>query len=482
MSTTKQTTAQNLGIYINTARIVACFNSNGSNELATKEIKEFDKSIDELKKKGAVKPVADFLKPKKPLATDSEEVKNNYNTALVDYEKKKSEFDELMKTYDKYSSEEYKQGLLTYKLVSKLTKLIVLLEKDKISEPLESRKQQIANLVEQLKGGIKKPIITETTVDGKKKYTITGQEISMKFTDLYDIPTGDQPDIDTLKVLHAKVSFEHAATLKLFSSKNKIAKSCVRFDKSVNFGVAYFVQEVVANLMTLAIKDCAKAKEKLTVSLENFRQDVLGESPYYTLFANLKSTQTLKSFLQRQKDHEQTKSILIAKGIKNNVFKKFEEVERSTKFTFVENGKTKWVGLNVAAGDEDFSTFIGKIFDVAKSQVKSKGTTSLRISSRAKEFVSNLVLQFLQSLTQRFNIYINHKCKIEPNIKSGGEVKKRQEEKSIKFETLVMTLEMLLCSDNDTMKTNNDTVKLLIDKICTFKSKLREINQLKLKK
>jgi hypothetical protein len=166
----------------------------------------------------------------------------------------------------------------------------------------------------------------------------------------------------------------------------------------------------------------------------------------------------------------------------NIVFKKFEEVERSTKFTFVENGKTKWVGLNVAAGDEDFSTFIGKIFDVAKSQVKSKGTTSLRISSRAKEFVSNLVLQFLQSLTQRFNIYINHKCKIEPNIKSGGEVKKRQEEKSIKFETLVMTLEMLLCSDNDTMKTNNDTVKLLIDKICTFKSKLREINQLKLKK
>lgn len=469
------TTAQKLDIYINSSRVNECFNRRGANENENKQIEELNKSLQILKKKGAVKPVFTMIKPKKPLETDNSTVKATYAKAEEEYKEKKAEFDNLMKNYDKFSSEEYKRSNLAYKLSNKLTKLAGLLEK----EELESRKKEIEKIYEQLKGGLKKPIIVESVDEsGKKKYTITGQEITHRFTEvLPEVENVRNVSVEDIKLWVAKLSLAFKDTISIFESKSLLGKSCLRFNKSVEYAIAYFLQEATANLLSYAIRDCAKSS-KSTISVNNFKHAATSESPFYSLFSNLEASKKLKEYLERFDSYEKNKAYTRSSNtskVKVNYFKSFVEVEKSTKNMKEIDGKKYWPGMSVAVGDTNFVTYVGKIFDVVKPLSKVKNYSQLRISVRAKEYVSNLMVQFLKSLVAKFDVYKNHICKIEPVIKSGKkDEKKREEEKTISFETLVMILEVMLPSGNETIKT-------LIDKVCSVKKRLAEVKQSKVK-
>lgn len=438
-------------IYIGVARVKHCLNEHGVNKNQYTSITTVDQSINDLKKKGAEKPVFTGICPKKPTDKDSQDVKELYTKSREQYELVRKEYEVKLRQYESFSSMEYKRASLAHKLTKKLAKLVALKEEVAL-KPSESKSQEITRIQESLKGGLKKPIIGESVVDGKKKRNITGQEITLHFTELCG---GDIPeDVESLKNLLAKVSFEFKNTNDLFTSKDNVKNTCLKIDKSVTHAVTYVVQEAVCDLMTLAIKNC-KLDKKSTVSVENFSEDVLRASDYFTLFSNLNCVGVLRDYLKRKNEYDlemKTKTLKEKKNMKN-----FIEREKSQGFMSETKGEKFWKGLNLCESEDNFVTYVGHIFDTAKSLAK-KGN-NFKISRRAKEYMSNMIIEFLSKLANKFEIYKTHKCKLSPRIKNtNGEVKERKGERTLKLSTAIMIFDILLDRSDDKLIAEASTI------------------------
>lgn len=438
---TQKMTQSPIELCVGTARVAQCLGEYGINKSQSSTINAIELKLLQLKKKGVEKPIFSRVIPKKPAKTETDPVVlDNYKSQHEDYLKAKAEFEVELRKYESFSSVEYKRASLAYKLLRKLKKLVKLLE-DNAKNQTEGRSKQIQKIFESLKGGLKKPIVSEVGEGKAKKRVISGQEITMKFTDIYgDIPS----DIEQLKILLAKVNIEFKDTNELFEQKDQVKGTCLRFDKKVTYGVTYLIQETIADLMGAAMKNC-KSSTKSTINVENFSSNVLKDSPYFVLYSNLPCTKVLDEYMKRKVDSETELGKLSPK--ERSKRKSFLDLEKTGGFMKEIKGRKYWDGLNKIQDENNFVIYVENIFDVVKSKLKNKAPKNCKLSTRAKEFVSNMIVEFIKSLCYRFECYKQHKTKFTdaPNQK---------EQKTINIQTVVMIFDIILCNSklNDLLK------------------------------
>lgn len=447
---TQKTTYEQLGIDISVSRVSMCFNKPEEN----KRLTEILQIIDVLKKKGAIKPVNTLIAPKKPQVSKEEW---RESPIRKEYEEKKKLFDAEVRKYEQFSSVEYVKANLAHKLTKKLTAVINLLEKNK-ETPTPGRTKKIQQIFKELQGGISKPVFGEKIENnGRVVRPIKSRELIMKFTDLGELD--ETPE--TLKQRLTEISLEYSETNKLFDMKEEIMNNVFKISENVKVAITFILQEIIYDILLLAMKDCKKSN-KFTLTVDNFVDKVLINSPYYPLIHGLPCLDELRKYILRKKHHASEKSKHDAETKKNkqpSMIIKFEDYEKNGGHMEVVNGKKVWKGMSHNANDVKFVTYVGRMFDNLKTTNKIK----MKISTKAKDLVSCIMLQFLNVLAQRFDIHRQHRSKI-----LALENKTVKEEKTIKFETAIELFELLLLN-------NSEKVVETLKKASLLRQKLKEL-------
>lgn len=442
---------EQLGIDINVSRVAQCFNKDN------KELNEVLEKLNAIKKRGIEKPVNVLIAPKKPQIS-KEEWKES--PIRKEYEEKKKVFDAEVRKYEQFSSDEYVKANLAHKLTKKLKVVIDLLNKNN-EKPTEARTERIKEIFKELEGGISKPVFGDKIEkNGRTIRPITGREIRMRFDSLGEL--GESPEI--LKQRLSEITMQFSETNKLFDLKEEISNNTLKFSESVKTTISFVLQELVYDVLSLAIKDCKKTG-KVTLSVDNLRNDVVLHSAFSALFYNLPCLKKLQEHIIRKREYEFEKkkhdSEMKSKK-KSSMIKTFEECERSNGFMKEVDGKKVWAGLCHEEKDVNFMTYVGRLFDNLKVDLKQH---KMKISSRAKELVSCLMYQFLTVLSTRFDIHKEHRSKI-----LALEHKTVKSEKTIKFETVIEIFELILVSNNEKVI---DTLK----KASLFRQKLKDLKK-----
>ncbi len=393
----KETTFEKVGIYTNVSRVALCFNQKGANVNVTQKLIENQKKIDNLKKDV------------------------NYNKLN-----------------------------LAYKMLKKVRKALFLLEKD-IKKHDDKTATEFKNVIEKLKNsGLYKPVMKEEKIGEKLRKVFTKEKtLVLKYSDLYPIDHTSEG----LKAIEGNLLREYTEAIKVYEEREELLRSSVKFNTSVKATVTFLLQEAVEDLMKWAVKD-AKKDKKSKIDIHNFKSEVLESSNYSILFYHLPATKVLRSYLDRKAKYDEDKKAFdeIRKTNRKNkisnrsIVKPFDEVERldgHMKLVGKEgrktSGKKHWEGLNLDKAGVNFSTYVIKIFDHVKTKL---GASKMYLSTRAKEYVSNLMWQFLFKLSNMFDIHRLHRSSIINNEKG---VNKLNAEKNIKYETVIEIFEILLC-------------------------------------
>lgn len=461
---------------MNTTRIIKGFDENGTNANLLKGKEENANRLLALKKEGIVKPVKDFVSPKKEgeklgnlsavyalfvkllqieknpeeaakilpslerfktlsygVPKDAEQAKLLLGRLRSEFDEayflKKLDFDNRMRDYENYASPKYRKASTSFKLMRLIERLLALITKNKES-PKDTVQKSIDECFKQLEGGIMKP---PKEKGGEKQFVV-------KFSEFYQIP---KDEVDLNQLLNT-IRLDNRETNEIFENKEKIKHDALKFSPPIHAVVSYTVQEAVHEFLELGMKN-AKSLGKNSVSMENLNSAVLGESTFYPLFFNLPAMKALDEFIERKREYDaeiKNMKAVKTKRSKYTVTRSFYDVEKTDGHMKVnQGGKKVWKGLS-SESLEHASTVI-KVFEKLKVDKKSK----MKLSGKAKEVLNLLVAQFLETLSARFDIHRKHKCKIAPVI--GKTSKIRPEEKSIKFETVVEIFDIVLCPKNE---------------------------------
>lgn len=438
----KKSCFEKLGIYINVARVALCLNQKGANSGINNELIENQKKIDEVKKLTNYASVSLAVKMYKKVSTviGLLEENNRLGAAL---------------------------STLSTEPVGKKGS-----ERERAEKRIRNNSEAITAIFTSLReGGISKPIMVDVVdpegkpvlnKSGKPKKEFSKERALTLFSTLYS-PT---EDLEELKKIEGSLLREFKDHIAVYAERSELMNGAVKFNTSVKASVSYLLQEAVGDILKYALRDAKKNGAK-KVDLYNLRTEVINQSPFAILFFGLPVVGAVEDFLIRKKIYDEDKIAfdnqrILSKRGKKSIVKSFEEVERSEGHFIVTDKKKKiWKGISVpssAHGAEEgvvsFVTYVVKIFDTVRSKV---GGSGVGIATRAREMVSNLMWQFLNKLSQRFDIHRNHKSTLNP-------------EKNISFETAVEVFEIVLCS-------NDKTVTGVIDHARKIKQKLRDLKK-----
>ena len=405
-------------IYIHTSQISASLKSKEISN--SQELKVINDKLMALKKKGMQAP-----------------------TPVADQEDQK--YKEEKKAYDQYTSVEYHRAVLAYKLTRKIRKLSYL-RKNNAKNPSENKTKMIETLLNDLKGGLNKPVfedIEKIKKDGTKTTVqkIKGHTIRMHFSDLGDIPT-DASGIDQ-KIAATQIEFNE--TNVLFDKKRELINKNIKIPKSVKNFVAYVLQESIADIVTNVLKEVKKTESALTI--DYFNRKNLEKSNFSPLFNNLSCVEILENHLARKEAYDQDIK-RCQENFKNTndklyVLKSFSDIEKSNgHMKETENGK-HWKGLNVE--DVRLVSQATKIIDHIKNKLK---INKLRVSRRAKEFVSKIMQEFLEKLSKRFQIMSEYRKRVD-SLTSNEDSKLK---KTVTLYDIVEMFDILLCTDDQYVK------------------------------
>lgn len=459
----KSTILEKAGVYINASRVSKLLNECGVNNKFMPELREVENKLLALRKKGVEKPVFGVDAPKKPLETDSQEVKERYALVRKEFDTKKQEFEQKLAEYDRFTSPEYTRANARFRLIKKLQKLVSLLEMT--TPTTEARTKQVNSLREKLKGGLTRPTFSESErlkKNGEKMKQISGHEIYIRFTEVAGVEAFPEA-VQDLKNIMGRLAMEDEATNELFTRSAKVSGERLRFSKDVYAVVAMLIQQSTADVLKFAIKDAKKNKKK-TLSIENLRSEVINESNFSHLFFRSPAYDTLNEYIRRKTEYEQKKRDVESKnkGLKG-ALKSFVDMEKSSGFMKVINGSKYWVGLNINPENrvEQFSPEnIARIFDMVKSETKN---VHIRLSNRAKEYMCNLITQLLERFVRTFEILRSNRKEVN---------NERSEEKSIRFDSVIGVIRILLSAS-----TSSENVKKAIENMTTLSSRLRELKK-----
>lgn len=407
----KKSTFEKLGININVARVALCLNQRGANVNINTEIVNNQKMVDEFKKQSNYSRITLGVKMFKKVSAVVSLLEENNNFAL---------------------------SLSTLSTDSNGKKYT---EREAAERKMKKNTDMINNLFKELKeGGVFKPVMKDVVdsngkpvlhKSGKQKREFSKERSLTKFTELHPI----SENLDDLKKIKWALLDEFSTYINVYKTRKELSENSVKFNTSVKATVAYLLQEAISDILKHGLRD-AKKNGHSKVDINNLRTEVVNQSPYAILFFNLPVLNEVEEFLIRKRIYDEDKLSFdkhrsTSKRGKKSIVKSFEEVERSEGYITIDDKKKKhWKGISLEKDSVSFVTYVTRLFDLVRSKI---GANKLNISSRAREMVSNLMWQFLNKLSQRFDIHRNHKSSLKP-------------EKNISFETAVEVFEIMLCS------------------------------------
>ena len=407
----KKSTFEKLDIRINVARVALCLNQRGANSSINTEIVNNQKKVDEIKKQPNYSRITLGVKMFKKVSAIIALLEENNNISLTLSTLSK---DQNGKKYSDYEVAERK---------------------------MQKNTENLNTLLNELKeGGIYKPVMRDVVdsngkpvlhKSGKQKREFSKERSLTRFTELHAV----SENLEDLKNIRWSLLDEFSNYITVYETRKELSKNSVKFNTSVKASVTYLLQEAVCDILRNALRD-AKKNGHLKVDINNLRTEVINQSPYAILFFNLPVLNEVEKFLIRKRIYDEDKISFDkqrsdSKRGKKSIVKSFEEVERSEGFiTFDDKRKKHWKGISLEKDSVSFVTYVTRLFDLVRSKI---GAGKLNISSRAREMVSNLMWQFLNKLSQRFDIHRNHRSTAKP-------------EKNISFETAVEVFEIMLCS------------------------------------
>lgn len=419
---------QKLEIIFKRSKLERFLNSLNS-EIISKNISN-DAELFKIKKLGAQAP--DNFSEKPPQKTKDNE---NYIKAKQEFDERRKVHQEQQKVYDNYTSREYLEGQAFYKIYSTLKEIQELQKKTETV----AIKKRIDELIKKLsESGIKRPVHKTEVKEGKDVKVLEGQAIVLKFTDICP----DVANVSDIDKIIGGFFEKHKVVIDLFSHKKEIKKCTFKFNKNVTNAVGYTLQKGIESLFSLALDDTRKSTRS-TVKIESLCSAVVSQSEFYPLFHGLRSLETLNNYVVRLQEYNSQRAVFLTtqkkkKSTSNNVLDliSFEDSERKNSHMKVmkkavtgqtASKETKfWKDLN---NDDkvNFCGYVENIFEKVKSD--KSGFKRYKLSSRAKEYVSNLCVQCLQTISMHFESYRNHK---------------NTEIKSITLETTVFLLGVIL--------------------------------------
>lgn len=388
----EESVTQKLGIHISVNKVSQIFTSLGINKQAEEEFSKSREKIDLLKKKGA--PVVPKFTAVCPKRLTAEEKKDTY---LVDRKKKereayhsaRAEQDELERLYSIFASEEYKTALLAFRLKRKLEELLKLAQPAKSVASQEKRDVKVAEM--------KKTICNFS----HKSWNLTYAHVYPTISEVVNSENWRE----TVPVAVSTLNTNHKSTNDLFVEKDSAESKKTRFGEAVRFACTFIAQEALKSVMVEGIKACNR-DGRITVKREDLSTDKIDGSPFSLLFADLKATKSLDDFMKRKEVYNKYKLRFDGETkedkIKGTFVRTFEDTEITGKFAKEVKGKKVWYDLSV--GDNiSFCTYIAKVFNLAKESTNHK---KFHLSTGAKEYLSVLLLHFLEKLNKQIAIVL----------------------------------------------------------------------------
>lgn len=426
----KKSFYEKLGIYINTSRVVVCLNQKGANLNINNDIVNNLKEIDNLKKQP-----------------------NHLRLSLaVKMHKKVRKAIDLMNQNNK--------------LGESLSQMSAVNDQEDCKRKMQKVSEELVKLFQQLKeGGILKPkmqnLLNEKgepvlTKDGKIRQVFSKEKELIRFSDICQV----NEDIESLKQVEGRLMSEYNEAIRIYDLRKQLLSKSVKFNTSVKASVSFLLQEAIADIIKLALRD-AKNNANSKVDLFNLRKEVLNQSPYAILFFGLDVVKEIDELLIRKKIYDEEKRLFddqrkVNNKNKKSIIKSFDDVERAEGHLSIVDKKKHWKGISLNKGSVSFVSAVTKIFDCTRPKV---GASKITMSRRVIEALSNLMWQFLGKLSQRFDIHRKHKSSTNP-------------ETNISFETAIEMFEIVLCS---THKSVLETIKSAKE----LKLKIRELKQKK---
>jgi len=382
-------------LILNKRFINVCLSNKGTNEKHVAPLEEASNKLNEIKKMGAVMPIFTLSGPKRPGVNASIEENKNYELKKEEFKKAKADFLLQKAEYEKYASDLFKKAKLAYLCTKKSQAMIKFLTQNQQKET-KLANLRIAEILKAFEGGLFKPFHEERTDSSGRIYKIiTGKQVYLKFTDQFDVPK--TLDLVEWENFYQKVRFENEATNTLFANKDKITGNFMRFSDPIIEAIGYFLQVSVGNLITLAIKNNRLCTKKSTLVIDNFARNVICKSPFYGVFSNLDCLSKLDTYLQRQEDYEKIKIEIgnLSKTIsKKSIVLSFVDTEKKEGYMVERNGVKRWIDLSPPEGAINITHQMAHLFD----SLKGKSNMSLKISTKVKNFLALITLQFMQVL------------------------------------------------------------------------------------
>jgi len=427
----KKSVSQKLDIVLSPKKASSCFNTLGINKQFDSEILLVKEKIDVIRKEGAV-PVPEFKSkcPKMPNEKDDPIIRERYEEHKNAYKIARDEHDEKEKIFAAHTSDKYKNALLAYKLKRKIEEIIKLSEPAKNPETQKTRNNRIVE--------VKKEIAEYCHKSWKLGYSHVVSDIVKRLDHQNDL---------SIALVQLNSSFPE--TNELFELKDKIESKKTRFGEALRYAVAFIAQEALKDIIICGIKNC-HADGRTTVKREDFQYRKICKSPFITLFVDLKSFSALEDFMLRKKQFNEMKkkldSITKEDKIKGTYVRSFEDTEISGGYAKIQDGKKVWESLNIK-NRLNLSSNVYKIFDLARS---CKNIKKFQVSSSAKEFLSCLLLDFLEKLNKQIGIILR---KTEKKI-----------QKTFTVDSFLMLVQLqLACADSEKIsKLISDTREKLL--------------------
>lgn len=408
----KISATKELGLQFSPKKASDFFTVMGVNKAAEEALDTIRDKVLALKKKG-MEPVPKFtLSAPKRLTKDDEKdkfLKERFESASTIYKAARAEQTQAEKKYESFASEEYKSAVLAYRLKKKLEGLLEIQAPSKDPKHQPNRDKKIAESVNFVK------------TFKHKTWELGFNHVCPDIHALIDDWRNTSP------VILSKLNIDFKATNDLFSEKDAAEGKKIRFGESVRFASAFIVQEAIKDIMKKAITTCA-GKMKNTVRIEHFYKHNISKSPFLPLFQDLKSFVALSGHFSRSKayalDKKRADEARMAAASeeerksgqkKGTICATFEQVEVNDGFAKVVAGKTKWFDINIVSRKKDESdacvnltSYVANIFTTVKT---ASGHKDFHISAIAKEYLSNLICQFLEKLNKQILIFLRKNTK-----------------------------------------------------------------------